>query len=206
MSRRSEPPRGPGRDAGSARSGAAVSQPLGAGRAMPGHKAVDGQLSTEAITVRRATLADLPVIVELRLALLRENANHPVYGRLRADARERAYKVFGAQLRSPQEVIFFAETGDEVVGILRCVETFNSPLLHPDRYCYVSSVYVRPRLRRLGVLRALLRRAEGWCAERNLTEMRLHNVPGGGAGAAWNAAGFAVVEEVRLKALGALRS
>jgi ribosomal protein S18 acetylase RimI-like enzyme len=111
--------------------------------------------------------------------------------------------MFAAQLRSTQEVMFLAESGGEVVGIIRCVETLNSPLLHPDRYCYISSVYVRPRMRRVGVLTALLRHAESWCGDRALTEMRLHNVPGGSASAAWSAAGFTVVEEVRFKAMDA---
>ena len=154
------------------------------------------------VTVRRATVRDLPTVVDLRLALLRENGDHPVYGRLRADARERAYDVFGAQLRSPNEIMFLAEMDRTVVGILRCVETLNSPLLHPDRYCYISSVYVRPHARRGGVLKALLRRASEWCGDRGLTEMRLHNVPGGSAGAAWSASGFTVMEEVRRKMLG----
>ncbi len=157
------------------------------------------------VTVRRAALGDLPTIVDLRLALLRENGDHPVYGQLRADARERAYDVFGAQLRSPNEVMFLAEAGGAVVGILRCVETLNSPLLYPDRYCYVSSVYVRPNARRGGVLKALLRRAGEWCGDRGLTEMRLHNVPGGSASAAWSASGFAVMEEVRRKELPRVR-
>jgi ribosomal protein S18 acetylase RimI-like enzyme len=153
------------------------------------------------LLVRRATIVDLPTVVELRLALLRESADHPVYGQLRADARERAYDVFGAQLRSSHEVIFLAERGGEIVGILRCVDTPNSPLLDPSRYCYVSSVYVRPSARRRGVLRALLRHADEWCADRGLGEMRLHNVPAGAASAAWSAAGFEVMEEVRRKEL-----
>ena len=157
------------------------------------------------VTIRRAALGDLPTIVDLRLALLRENGEHPVYGQLRADARERAYDVFGAQLRSPNEVMFLAEVAGAIVGILRCVETLNSPLLHPDRYCYVSSVYVRPGARRGGVLKALLRRAGEWCSDRGLTEMRLHNVPGGSAGAAWSASGCAVMEEVRRKELPRVR-
>ena len=162
----------------------------------------DRTLSRDAsITLRRASVVDLPTIVELRLALLRENGDHPVYGRLRADARDRAYEVFGAQLRSPHEVMFLAEWAGEIVGILRCVDTLNSPLLDPDRYCYVSSVYVRPRRRRRGVLKALLRCAEEWCAERGLTEVRLHNVPGGSASAAWRAEGFVVIEEVRRREL-----
>ena len=201
MTRRSEP--SVRRGSGAARSGAAVSRPLGAPRVVT-REGVDRQAARHpAIAVRRATLSDLPVIVDLRVALLRENASHPVYGRLRADARERAYEMFAGQLRSSQEVMFLAESGDEVVGIIRCVETLNSPLLHPDRYCYISSVYVRPRMRRIGVLTALLGHAESWCADRGLTEMRLHNVPGGSASAAWSATGFTLVEEVRLKAIDA---
>jgi GNAT superfamily N-acetyltransferase len=95
--------------------------------------------------------------------------------------------------------MLLAERGGEIVGILRCVDTPNSPLLDPPRYCYVSSVYVRPNARRRGVLRALLRHANEWCIERGLGEMRLHNVPGGAASTAWAAAGFAVMEEVRRK-------
>jgi len=193
MTRRGEA----GHDAGASASSAGMSHSLGTTRALATRQAV----SRAAIAVRRATVTDLPIIVELRLALLRENGNHPVYGRLRADARVRAYEVFGAQLRSPHEVIFLAESNGDVAGILRCVETFNSPLLDPDRYCYVSSVYVRPRLRRRGVLKALLQGAESWCVERGLPEMRLHNVPGGSASAAWQAAGFTIVEEVRAKEL-----
>ena len=193
MTRRSEA----GRDAASAASVAGVSHALGASRSLPTRQGAQ----RSAIVVRRATLTDLSVIVELRLALLRENSDHSIYGRLRADARERAHEVFSAQLRSPHEIILLAESGGEVAGILRCVETLNSPLLHPDRYCYVSSVYVRPGVRRRGVLKALLQRAEGWCAERGLTEMRLHNVPEGAASIAWAAAGFSVVEEVRHKLL-----
>ncbi len=193
MTRRGEA----GRDAGASASVAGVSRSLGTSRGLATRQAT----VRPTIDVRRATPNDLPMIVELRLALLRENGDHPVYGRLRADARERAYEVFGAQLRSPHEVMFLAEAGGEVAGILRCVEMLNSPLLHPDRYCYVSSVFVHPRIRRRGVLKALLQRAESWCVERGLMEMRLHNVPGGAASAAWAAAGFAVVEEVRHKLL-----
>lgn len=186
-----------GPDAEGSASMAGISRSLGAGRGLATRRAT----VRPPLLVRSATFTDLPIIVELRLALLRENGDHPVYGRLRADARERAYEVFGAQLRSPHEVMFLAESGGEVIGILRCVETFNSPLLSPDRYCYVSSVYVRPRVRRSGVLKALLQRAESWCAERGLPEMRLHNVPAGAASAAWAAEGFSVVEEVRHKLL-----
>jgi ribosomal protein S18 acetylase RimI-like enzyme len=192
----------PRREAGVGSNRTAIRAALTLGSAQREDGAATAEATPPPVTVRRATLGDLPIIVELRIALLRENADHPVYGQLRGDARDRAYDVFGAQLHSTQEVMFLAERDGEVVGILRCVDTPNSPLLDPARYCYVSSVYVRPQARRRGVLKALLRRATDWCRERGLDEMRLHNVPGGSAGAAWSAEGFTVMEEVRRKELG----
>lgn len=199
MTRRSEPGRH-----GEARHAAASAAPtLGAARPVSASRAsADRGAGRSRLSVRHATVGDLPTIVELRLALLGENAEHPIYGQLRADAHERAYDVFGAQLRSPHEVMLLAEREGVIVGIFRCVETLNSPLLYPDRYCYVSSVYVRPASRRTGILKALLQSATDWCSERGLTEMRLHNVPGGSASAAWNAEGFVVMEEVRRKGIG----
>lgn len=152
--------------------------------------------------VRRATTADLDTVVALRLALLREYREHPIYGRLRRDAAQRARLVFGSQLESSNEVIFLAEDDAVAVGLLRCVESIGSPLLAPDRYCYVSSVYVLPKYRRRGVLRRLMERAVEWCGERGLTEMRLHNVgTHHGTAAAWDSLGFEVVEQVRLRRL-----
>jgi GNAT superfamily N-acetyltransferase len=151
------------------------------------------------VKVRRATSADLETVIALRLALLREYSEHPIYGRLRADAEERARPIFAAQLDSDHEAILLAEEDAVVVGVIRCVETAASPLLIPDRYCYVSSVYVRPEARRHGVLRALLQRAQDWCRERGLTEMRLHNVGSReSTAAAWDSLGFEVVEQVRV--------
>ena len=78
----------------------------------------------------------------------------------------------------------------------------SSPLLYPDRYCYVSSVYVLPSERRRGVLRALYEAAVAWCEERGLDEMRLHNAASSDtASQAWEALGFEVVELVRRRIL-----
>ena len=60
-------------------------------------------------TVRQAGPKDLSTVVALRLSLLREHADHPIYGRLRTDAANRARDLFAAQLDSPTEVIFLAE-------------------------------------------------------------------------------------------------
>ncbi|HVE78665.1 MAG TPA: GNAT family N-acetyltransferase [Gemmatimonadaceae bacterium] len=155
-------------------------------------------------TIRAATVADLDVVTELRLALLREHAGNPIYGRLRVDADVRARRLFATQLESPDEVVLLAERDGAVAGILRCVDSAGSPLLHPARYGYVSSVYVVPPHRRSGVLRALLGAAENWCLGRGLREMRLHNAADNPLAArTWASLGFALVEELRVRQLGA---
>jgi GNAT superfamily N-acetyltransferase len=156
------------------------------------------------VIVRRATSSDLDTVVALRIALLREYGDHPIYGRLRPDAEQRARLVFGSQLEASNEVILLAEEGRTALGLLRCVESIASPLLIPDRYCYVSSAYVLPQHRRKGVLRALLARAMDWCRERGLTEMRLHNVGSSAtSAAAWDSMGFQIVEQVRVRRIDA---
>lgn len=156
------------------------------------------------LVVRRATPDDLETVIDLRLSLLREHAGNPVYGRLRPDAARRARRIFAAQLAADTEVTFLARAVTEArdIGVLRCIETRGSPLLYPDRYAYISSVFVMPDYRRRGVLRRLLAEASRWARQRELGEMRLHNVSDYPvASEAWQALGFDVVEQVRLRKL-----
>jgi ribosomal protein S18 acetylase RimI-like enzyme len=151
-------------------------------------------------TVRRATPRDLESVVALRLALLREHASNPIYRHLAPDVTARARKLFGRQLDSPGEVTFLAERGGAIVGILRCVESAGSPLLRPEQYAYVSSVYVVPSERRSGVLAALFEQAEVWARSVGLDEFRLHSVADSdAANGAWDAMGFRVVEHLRVR-------
>jgi GNAT superfamily N-acetyltransferase len=157
---------------------------------------------TRDISVRRAQLDDLSAIVELRLALLREYKDHPLYGNLRPDVEDRAHSLYRAQLTSTHDTIFVAEIQRRIVGVMRCADTPSSPLFFPERYCYVSSVYVRPSERRKGVLRALLAAADRWCEANGIVEMRLHNSASAAvAEQAWSALGFEIVEHVRRRPL-----
>jgi len=154
------------------------------------------------VSVRRAQPSDLATVVSLRLALLREYGDHPLYGELHPDAVDRAFDLYHSQIIAADERLFLAELGGETVGILRAVDVRGSPLVLPEHYCYVSSVYVVPSARRRGVMRALVRAAEAWCDERGLGEMRLHNAASSRvAVAAWSALGFEVVEQVRRRTL-----
>jgi GNAT superfamily N-acetyltransferase len=190
-------------DGGGRRAAGAAGRPELSGRGVgstPLGSSAAATRAPHAITVRQASRDDLPTVVALRLSLLREHGTHAIYGRLRADAAHRARELFAAQLESAGEVMFLAERAGQVVGILRCVESSGSPLLHPARYGYVSSVFVTPAARRAGVLRALLEQAVRWCGERGLDEMRLHSVAGDAVSeAAWDALGFEIVEYVRLR-------
>jgi ribosomal protein S18 acetylase RimI-like enzyme len=182
-----------------------------AGRHDPGTSASRGAAApvsrppspaSRAITVRQASPKDLPTILALRMALLREHSHNAIYGRLRADAESRAAKLFSAQLQSPNEVVYLADLGGETVGVLRCIHSSGSPLLDPPQYAYVSSVYVMPKARERGVLRALLAAADEWCLDRGLDEMRLHNAADNPlANAAWEALGFEVAEHLRVRSL-----
>ena len=150
--------------------------------------------------MRRAAIADLDTVIELRVALLEEYGDHPVYGRMHPDARQRARPVFLQQIQAPDQAIFLATRDGHIAGIVRCMETRGSPLLIPDRYCYVTSAYVKPEDRRHGVLAELMWHVESWSIERGLTEMRLHNSTlHDGTRATWERLGFAINEEVRLK-------
>jgi len=166
-------------------------------------RAVRAPTSQQArVAVRAATLADLDTVIELRLALRREHGTNPVYSRLRPDAPQRARKLFAAQLAAAGEVTYLAERDRSTVGILRCVESAGSPLLYPAYYGYVSSVYVEPAARRMGVLKALLAQAVRWCEGRGLTEIRLHSTSDGeSANGAWTALGFEIVEHLRVRPL-----
>jgi ribosomal protein S18 acetylase RimI-like enzyme len=154
------------------------------------------------IRVRPATPADAERIAELRLALLGEHKVNAIYSRVRRDAPSRAVELTKEQLASEQQVVFVATKGERIVGMLRCTDQRGHRLLRPARYAMIGTVYVDPSARRQGVLRSLMGAAIAWSRERGLTEMRLQNaIDNPLALAAWEALGFRVVEQIRLRTL-----
>lgn len=152
-----------------------------------------------ASSVRAADISDLETVVALRLALLREHRENPLFERLHPDAERRARQVYRTHLDAPDQVVLLAHMDGEAVGILRCVHAVNSPLLLPDGYAYLSSAYVIPRFRRLGILKALFEEGVRWCRSRGLSECRLYvSLHDEAARTAWNALGFEAVEELRI--------
>ena len=147
-------------------------------------------------------MADAERIAELRLALFGEHRTNAIYSRVRRDAAERAIELTEEQLASDREAMFVATKGDRIVGMIRCIDQRGHRLLRPPRFALISTVYVEPTFRRRGVLRSLMDAAIGWSRERGLTEMRLQNaIDNPLALAAWDALGFRVVEQIRLRTL-----
>jgi ribosomal protein S18 acetylase RimI-like enzyme len=154
------------------------------------------------VRVRPANLADAERIAELRLALLGEHKMNAIYSRVRRDARARAVDLTRDQLASEQQVMFVATSNERIVGMLRCTDQRGHRLLRPARYAMIGTVYVEPSARRQGVLRSLMAAAIAWSRERGLKEMRLQNaIDNPLAVAAWEALGFRVVEQIRLRSL-----
>lgn len=154
------------------------------------------------VRVRQATLADAPRIAELRIALLQVHGTNAIYSRLRRDAPARALTLTKDQLAADGQVMFVATSDDTIVGVLRCIDQRGHRLLRPSRYALISTVYVDPTARRQGVLRSLMNAAIEWSRERGLTEMRLQNaVDNPLALAVWDALGFEVVEQIRIRPL-----
>lgn len=154
------------------------------------------------ISVRAATTADLDTVVALRLALLREHRTNPLFERLHPDAETRARDLYRTHLKAPDQLILLAERDGAPVGILRCVHAVSSPLLLPEAYAYLSSAYVVPGERRLGILKALFDEGVRWCQARGLSEFRLYvSIEDDVARSAWSSLGFSPVEELRVHRL-----
>jgi len=147
-------------------------------------------------------MADAERIAELRLALLGEHRSNAIYSRLRRDASARAVELTKEQMASDREAMFVATKGERIVGVIRCIDQRGHRLLRPARFALISTVYVEPAVRRRGVLRMLLDAAIDWSRQHGLTEMRLQNaIDNPLALAAWDALGFRVVEQIRLRSL-----
>ena len=156
-----------------------------------------------AIWIRPAALADLDTIVRFRLALLKEQASNPIYGRMRDDAETRVRRTTPLYLASGREITYLAVDGRTPVGLLRCIEARGSALLVPARYAYIASTYVARTHRRRGILKRLVDAAVVWARARELTELRLHSTPENAqANAAWEKLGFPAVELLRRREVG----
>lgn len=152
------------------------------------------------VVVRRATVKDLPAIVGLRMALLREEARNPLFAHPHPDATRRAARLTRAELTARDQVLLLAMRDHGVVGMLRCRAVRRTPLVADARQAVVTTVFVTPSQRRSGVLRALLGAADRWCRQQRLSGMRLQCALNNDVGRrAWESLGFKAAELLYLR-------
>ncbi len=152
------------------------------------------------VAVRRAQAGDLDAVVAMRTALIESSRSNPINRRLRRDFGDLARPLFASHLEDPRCLTLLALAGERPIGMLRCMLSAANPLHDPPRHGYVLSVYVEPAHRRGGVLSALMRHADAWCAQQGAAEMRLHcGVENRVGNAAWKALGFEAAEVLRVR-------
>jgi GNAT superfamily N-acetyltransferase len=144
--------------------------------------------------IRRASAGDVATIARLRLALLREEGNSPLYAHPHPRALQQARDLTRQQLARPNEVFLLAARGESVVGVLRVREQARAALVRDLRVATITTAYVLPQERRRGALRALLCAADAWCGERGIGSLQLRCGAGNiAAQRAWRALGFSTV-------------
>ncbi len=147
------------------------------------------------VRVQPAQIGDLEAIAQLRLDLLGEERDNPLFARPHPDARRRALRLTRAQLATPGQVFLVARRGPVVVGVLRCRAVRRTPLVSDARQAVVTTAYVVPAERRKGVLRALVVAADRWCRKNRLAGMRLQcSLHNAGGRKAWESLGFTAAE------------
>lgn len=175
-------------DESSRRSGGATLAP----RRQPAH----------GVVVRPATVRDLAAVTALRLALLREESRNPFFANPHPDAGRRALRLTRKELLAKDQVLLVAQREDDILGMLRCRAVRRTPLVADSRHAVVTTVFVRPDDRRQGVLRALLRAADGWCRRRRIHDMRLQCALSNESGRrAWESLGFRSAEVLYLRSI-----
>jgi len=128
------------------------------------------------LTIRPATAQDYDDLCEIIAevdALHREQCPD-IFQKPPGPARQRAYIL--DVLADENHGLFVAEAGGRVAGFLHVVahDTPPIPILVPRRLAVVDNLAVRRNLRRAGIGRALMGRAEAWARERGAAELDLN--------------------------------
>jgi len=85
-------------------------------------------------------------------------------------------EYFAAMLADERAAWLVAAQQGELLGYVtvRMMQAPERPMLQPRGYAAVDNLAVRESYRRLGIGQALLRRAEQWAAEQQLSEIELN--------------------------------
>ena len=128
----------------------------------------------EAVRVRRAKVADLPVVTRLWRELV---GFHEALGgqdfRLAPGAEAGWRKYLREHLGKSHQLVLVAEIGGRAVGFLVASVDLRQGIFMEREYGHISDVYVQEPERRKGVGQALVAGALRWFEEKRVGRVRL---------------------------------
>jgi GNAT superfamily N-acetyltransferase len=127
------------------------------------------------LSIRRASLKDLNVLVDQRRAMWTDMG---VTDQLRLERADRAYRRWvGTRLRNHRLLGWLVESRDGRIaggGCLWLQPVQPGPNQTGMTQPYLLSMYTSPEFRRQGVASMIVGEAIAWCRMRGYTRMRLH--------------------------------
>jgi GNAT superfamily N-acetyltransferase len=121
------------------------------------------------ITTRRATPADLPVLLQFEQGII--IAERPFDPTLKPDPI--SYYDVEAMIDDPEVEVIVAVDGDLVVGSGYAKEKPSDLYVDPPKHCFLGFMYVHPDYRGRGVNGLVTEALLDWARARGLTEVQL---------------------------------
>jgi GNAT superfamily N-acetyltransferase len=147
-------------------------------------------------TIRRAALADVPVIARQRGGMFRDMGTDPA---LIAE-RDSAFRAWLSERLERGEYLGWlavSEAGEAVAGVgLWFYDWVPNPLAPSIRRGYILNVYTEPEYRRQGIARRLVEEILAYCKANGIQTMLLHASQEGRP--IYEALGFTATNEMRL--------
>jgi len=131
----------------------------------------------KSVLIRKATLEDVPGILQLWKSLIAHHVKHHGYGRgifeYKKDKQELYFKFLKKQMRRRNAGVFVAELGGNVVGHVMVQANKLPPIYVHEREAYVCEIVVDERYRGRGIGTMLLGEAEWWARKKGLYSISL---------------------------------
>ena len=152
----------------------------------------------EGVPIRNARRGDIPSLLLLWQAMMKENANLDPRFALHPRAREHMAGEFASWLQDPQRSVIVAEEGGRlVIGYATAIVTPGNGWQIPETLARITDCFVIPPRRRAGVGRRLAGRLLDLLYEKGVDTVRLPVAfANEGAQAFWRSMGWANLEEV----------
>ena len=150
------------------------------------------------LTIREATVADIPEILRQRCAMYREMGS--LDETLLAQMVESSTPYLQQAIPEGSLHAWLVQTmsGDSVGGGAVIVSSWLSrPHSLQPRQAFILNVYTYPQHRRRGVARSVMQTMIGWCREQGFAYVSLHASPDGKP--LYAGMGFEPTSEMRLK-------